>query len=164
MDTKMITSKIRTAIKQGNVEEVKILINSNIELLNFMTPFGTWLHVAATSGNLEIVKFLVKSGLSVNIKGGTFNAGAINRAASEGHFEVVKYLINAGAEFDLSEPDRNPLFAAIYGGHIEIVKLLLEKGIDSHISYSGDNMTNMDAYAFAIERGHKEIAQFLQSY
>lgn len=164
MDTKMIASKIRTAIKQGNVEEVTILINSNRELLNFMSPFGTWLHVAATSGNLEIVKFLVRSGLSVNIKGGTFNTGAINRAASEGHFEVVKHLINAGAEFDLSEPDRNPLFAAIYGGHIEIVKLLLEKGIDSHITYSGGNMTNMDAYAFAIERGHKEIAQFLQSY
>jgi len=155
--------EIRNAIKVGNVEKVRQLIDTDKEILNLMTPFGTWLHVAASHGNLEIVKYLIDSGLDVNIKGGTFKASAINRAASEGHQEIVKYLIDCGAELDVSEPDRNPLFAAIYGGHKEIAQLLIDHGIDIGVSYTGENMTNMDAYAFAIERGQKDIAELLKA-
>ncbi|TYQ15989.1 UNVERIFIED_CONTAM: FOG: Ankyrin repeat [Acetivibrio alkalicellulosi] len=158
-----IAKEIRIAIKQGNVEKVMELIDSNKEIINLMTPFGTWLHVAASHGKLEIIKYLVNSGLDVNIKGGTFNAGAINRAASEGHLEIVKYLITCGAELDISEPDRNPLFAAIYGGHGEIVELLIDSGINTTVKYTGENMSDMDAYAFAIERGQKEIAELLKN-
>ncbi|AOT69921.1 ankyrin repeat domain-containing protein [Geosporobacter ferrireducens] len=163
MDTVNIAKAVRSAIKEGNVEKVRELIGTNNEILNLMTPFGTWLHVAASHGKLEIVKYLINAGLDVNIKGGTFNAGAINRAASEGHVEIVKYLMDCDAELDVSEPDRNPLFAAIYGGHKDIAKRLIDSGIDTSIKYSGENMTNMDAYAFAIERGQKEIAVLLEN-
>jgi len=161
MENINVSKEIRSAIKQGNVEKVRELIGTNNELLNLMTPFGTWLHVAASHGKLEIVKYLINSGLDSNIKGGTFNAGAINRAASEGYVEIVKYLIDCGAELDVSEPDRNPLFAAIYGGHKDIVELLIDRGIDTSIKYIGNSMNNMDAYVFAIERGQREIATLL---
>lgn len=161
MDNVNITKEIRSAIKTGNVEKVMELLGTYNELLNLMTPFGTWLHVAASHGRIEIVKYLISAGLDPCIKGGTFNAGAINRAASEGHIEIVKYLIECGAELDVSEPDRNPLFAAIYGGHKDIVEILINAGIDLSIRYTGENMSNMDAYSFAIERGQTEIATLL---
>ena len=63
---------------------------------------------------------------------------------------------------DTSQPDRNPLFAAIYGGNLEIVKLLVENDIELSIKYSGENMDEMDAYAFAVERGQTEIAEYLK--
>ena len=157
-----IAKEIRSAIKKDDIEKVKELIENNIEMLNWMTPFGTWLHVAATHGKFEIVKYCIEMGMNINDKGDISDSGAINSAASEGHYEIVKYLISCGAELDVSEPDKNPLFSAIYGGHKEIVELLLEKGIDASIRYSGENMTNMSAYDFAIERGEIDIANMLK--
>lgn len=62
---------------------------------------------------------------------------------------------------DVSDPERNPLFGAIYGGHIEIVRLLIDQGIDTHVKYTGKSMKNMDALAFARERGQMDIAALL---
>ena len=74
---------------------------------------------------------------------------------------MVKYLLSCGAEMDVSEPERNPLFGAIYGGHADIAKLLIESGIDTRVKYTGESMKNMDALAFAHERGQKDIAALL---
>ncbi|PEM68441.1 hypothetical protein CN613_14910 [Bacillus pseudomycoides] len=117
---------------------------------------------AATHGYIEIIEYLIHAGIDIHAQGGTFSTNALERAATKGHLEIAEYLINHNIEIDTSEPDRNPLFAAIYGGHFEIVKLLVEYNIDISIKYSGDNMKDMDAYAFAIERGQTEIAEYLK--
>jgi uncharacterized protein len=164
MDDNNEAYEIFNAIEVNDYAKVKTALNRNKMLINMITPFGTWLHVACIEGQIEIVKLLVQLGLDINIEAGTFNAGAINRAASEGHYDIVRYLLTCGAKMDISEPDRNPLFAAIYGGHKDIVKLLLDSGIDASVRYTGDYMKNMDAYDFAIERGQKEIAEMLLPY
>ncbi|WP_230162856.1 ankyrin repeat domain-containing protein, partial [Peribacillus simplex] len=120
------------------------------------------LHIAAAFGQLEIIEYLINIGIDTNAQGGTFSTNALERAATKGHLDIAEYLINQNVEIDTCEPDRNPLFAAIYGGHFEIVKLLVENNIDITIKYSGDNMKDMDAYAFAIERGQTEIAEYLK--
>lgn len=158
-----LAKEIRTAIKQNNVEKVVELIGSDMELMNIITPFGTWLHVAAKHGKLEIVKRLIDLGADINRRGGVFGGRAMNEAASKGHLDIVKCLLSSGAEMDVSEPEWNPLFAAILGGHIDIVNLLIENGIDIHVKYTGESMKNMDALAFAHERGQKEIAILLNS-
>lgn len=156
-----VIKSIRTAIKKGDIEYIKNIIGLNKDILNVTTPFGSWLHVASSHGKLDIVQYLLNQGLDINIIGGTFNGTAINEASSCGHFDIVKYLLTNGAILDISEPERNPLFAAIYGGHKDIVKLLLDFGIDASVRYTGEYMKNMDAYDFAIERGQKEIAAML---
>lgn len=161
MEIIQLAKEIRTAIKQNNVERVVELIGSDMELLNLVTTFGTFLHVAATHGKLEIVKKLIELGADINRRGAILGGGAINEAASDGHIEIVRYLLSCGAELDVSEPERNPLFSAILGGHIDIVKLLIENGIDIHVKYTGESMKNMGALAFAHERGQKVIADLL---
>lgn len=163
MDNINIAKEIRSSIKQGDIEKVRELISTNEKMLNYMTPFGTWLHVAAAHNKIEIVKYFVNCGIDVNIKDDGFNKTAIEPAAANGHKGVVKYLLDCGAELDVSEPDRNPLFATIYGGYKDIVELLVERNIDITIRYTGEHMKNMDAYDFAIERGQKEIASFLKN-
>lgn len=154
----------RIAIRSGDDAEAITLIDSDPEQVSFITPFGSWLHVAAVFGRLRVVQHLLQKGANVNVKAGTFGGSPINEAASKGHLDVVLALLQSGASLDTSEPERNPLFSAIYGGHMEVVKLLLSHGIDPSIKYSGSNMTDMDAIAFARERGQTEIASFLEEH
>ena len=116
MDEKSLNKTIRNAIKLGDINKVKRLIGDNPDSLHTMTPFGTWLHVAAKKGHFEIVEYLILKGIDVNTKGDIFDASSLNVAAGAGHLEIIKYLIEAGAELDVSLAKRNPLFGAIYGG------------------------------------------------
>ncbi|MDM5154723.1 suppressor of fused domain protein [Bacillus sp. DX1.1] len=164
MENIQLAKEIRTAIKQNNVERVVELIGSDMELLNMtMRPFGTFLHVAATHGKLEIVKRLIDLGADINRRGGIYGGESLNQVASKGQIEIVRYLLSCGAEMDVSEPERNPLFGAIQGGYVDIAKLLIENGIDIHVKYTGEYMKNMDALAFAHEQGQIEIANLLDS-
>ncbi len=162
MDKNKFAKDIRGAIKNGQLDILRDLLEKEPEMLTWMTPFGSWLHVAAAHGHIEIVEFLINAGIDVNVQGGTFSTNALERAASKGYLDIVEYLINHNVEIDISEPDRNPLFAAIYGGHFDIVKLLVENNIDISIKYSGESMKDMGAYEFAIERGQTEIAEYLK--
>ena len=117
MDDRQTMIEIRSSIKHGEVEKVVSLIGCDKARLEMMTPFGTWLHVAASHGKLEIVKRLIGLGADVNAYGGICGGGPLNEAASNGHTDTVKYLLSCGAKLDVSEPERNPLFSAIYGGH-----------------------------------------------
>lgn len=162
MDKKSSNKAIRNAIKLGDIIGVKKLIGSDTEVLNTITAFGTWLHVVAKNGQLEIVQYLIQKGIDIDVKGGTFDASALNLAAGSGYIEIVKYLIEAGAELDATLAKRNPLFGAIYGGHKEVVEFLVEKGIDITIRYTGENIKNMNAYEYAREFGQTEIAEYLK--
>src|SRR5262249_50604825 len=139
------------------------LIEEDIARLRMMTAFGTWLHVAADFGELPIVELLIGLGADINAVGGVSGGSAIYQAASEGHVDVVRYLLSKGATLDVNEPTRNPLFAAIYGGHFAVAKLLIESGIDTSVKYTGDNMKNMGALAFAREWGRPDIIKLLLS-
>jgi ankyrin repeat protein len=162
MEKTQIAKEIRNAIKNGQLNKVEYLLEINPDMLTWMTPFGSWFHIAAAHGHLDIIQFLYQKGLNVNIEGGTFSTNALERAATKGNLDIVSYLINQDIKFDISEPDRNPLFAAIYGGNLEIVKLLIENDINIYIKYSGENMKDMNAYKFALERGENEIAEYIK--
>ena len=162
MDKTQFAKDIRNAIKRGQLDILRDLIEKEPEMLTWMTPFGTWLHVAVAHGHLEIVEYLINAGIDINAQGGTFSTNALEKATTKGHLDIAQYLISQNIEIDISEPDRNPLFAAIYGGHLDIVKYLVKNGIDITVKYTGDTMKDMDAYAFAIERGQTEIAEYLK--
>jgi ankyrin repeat protein len=151
------------AVQSGDVEAFAGLIALDQTSLRMMTPWGTWLHVAAEAGQVRMVDYLLAQGLDVNTRGGTFKGNALHIAASSGHVEVVRKLLALGAYVDTSEPERNPLFGAVYGGHVHVVELLLDSGIDATIKYSGRFMKNMSVVEFARERGQLEIAALIDS-
>ncbi|MFJ5771000.1 ankyrin repeat domain-containing protein [Psychrobacillus sp. NPDC093180] len=162
MDKKEKAIKIYDLIKSGDIERVKEIIISDKSLLDFVTPYGTWLHVAVRAGMLNMIRFLVESGVDININEGVPKSAPIAHAASEGKISIVQYLFDKGAILDESDPNRNPLFSAIYGGHLEIVEYLVQRGININLKYSGDTMIDMGAFEFAIERGQTEIAEYLK--
>lgn len=160
---KEIIRLMRESIKKGNLEMVQQLLKDNKGLLNVMTPFGTWLQVAASRGQIDIVKYLIKCGIDVNARGeGMAEGGALKDAAFQGHLKIVKCLYRNGAELDVSNGTRNPLFAAIYNGHFDVVKFLVESGIDITASYHIGKLDNVDAYEYARQFGQTEIANYLK--
>ena len=158
------TREMLSAIRSKNLEKVVEMVQHHHDLINVITPFGTWLHVASAEGAYDIVQYFVELGLDINKFAGTYNGNSLNEAAGEGHIDVVRYLLTNGSKLDTSDPESNPLFSAIYGGHKDIVQLLLDSGIDASVRYTGKYMKNMDAYDFAVERGQKEIAAILEPY
>src|SRR6478736_10049234 len=97
MDNKEKVIKIYDLIKNGDIEQAKEIIISDESLLEFVTPFGTWLHVATRAGKLDMVKFLVESGMDININEGVPKSAPIAHAASEGEMSIVEYLFDNGA-------------------------------------------------------------------
>ncbi len=156
-----VKQAIRSAIIACDSDVALSTIAAEEGRLDMMTPFGTWLHVAAKCGCLEIVQGLVAMGADINQRGGTFGGTAINLAAGYGQSDVLRFLLDHGAELDVTESERNPLFSAIQGGDLEIAKMLIDHGIDTLVSYTGPSMKGMTALGFARERGQKDIAEFL---
>ncbi len=164
MSDRALMWQIYHAIRGGQSDEARRLIESEAQQLHAIGPFGSWLHVASNAGDLGLVVYLTEKGCDINRKSGLLGGTPINEAATHGHLEVVKYLLQAGAVLDTSEPEQNPLFSAIYGGHLGVVKLLLAHGIDGKVRYTGTIMREMDAMAFARERGQTAIAEYLDAH
>lgn len=159
-----IYKAIRKAIKEGRLSEVERLIREDESRLQMDTPFGSWLHMAAAQGKLEIARWLVSHGMDANIRGRTIEGRPLDEAAANGHVDVVRYLIDSGATLDVSESVRNPLLAAIVGGnsesHTAVAKLLIDSGIDTTVRYP--NLDNMDVLEYAKEWGRIDIVKLLE--
>jgi ankyrin repeat protein len=156
--------RIRDAIKAADDAAAEALIAADPGQLAATTVFGTWLHVAASHGRLRVVQFLARAGADINARGGILGGTPLNEAASAGHLPVVQFLLSAGAVMETREPEVNPLFSAIYGGHPDVVRLLLASGIDARLRYTGPRMRDMDAVAFARERGQFALADLVASH
>lgn len=77
--------KIYNLIKSGDIERVKKIIILDKSLLDFVLPFGTWLHVTARAGKLDmitsnmlptvltIISCLIKTAKHVSIHGMLYN-------------------------------------------------------------------------------------------
>ncbi len=82
---------------------VKELLKSNGGLLTVNTVFGSWLHIAASYGRIDIASYLIDCGIDVNRNGDISGGNPIRSAAENGQIEMVEFLYNHGTEFDVSE-------------------------------------------------------------
>lgn len=162
-ELKIIAKNIHSAIRDGNNElAIKLLKDHrHLGILNFKTLFGTWLHDAALHNRKNIIIYLISAGIDINEQGGPFGGNALSEAVNKQNFEIIEYLLSLNIEIITSDSIKNPLFTAIYRGNIDIVKILINHGVNYKVAYTGDYAQNLDAEAFALERGEKEIANYL---
>ena len=161
MDKEIIKS-MRNAIKNGNLDLVKELLVNNDGLLEADTVFGSWLHIAATYGRIDIAGYLIDCGIDINKNGDISGGNPMRSAAENGQIGMVEFLYDNGTVFDVSEAAKNPLFGAIYGGHYKVVQFLVEHGIDITKCYSIGELDKVDACGYAGQLGQTEIEKYLQ--
>jgi len=115
------------AIISGSLELVDWMLNNGFKFIN-----GDELKVAASIGNLEMVKLLQKYGFKFDCRG-----GEIVSAAKNGHIEMVKWLRENKCKYaqDMENYEcrtgRYEVIAATNGGHTDIVEWLMDDGCDA---------------------------------
>lgn len=89
------------------------------------------LHYAAEKGRLEVAKFLVDQGATVNVTN-MWEKTPLHEAANQGHEEVVMFLVENGARIEATSNKKRftPLHLASQFGHTSVVEYLVQNGAD----------------------------------
>jgi ankyrin repeat protein len=119
--------KIQSAASSGNVNVIRKLIASGVDV-NEKSKFGvTALVNSAQQGHKEVVKLLIDNRADVNLTGS--GVTALNAAARLGHKEVVELLIARGADVNLKGNNGWPPIArAVQWGREQIIEILIANG------------------------------------
>lgn len=146
-----------SALKNGEVEEIKRLVSASPELVVSGLFSGSALHFAASEGNLISLKALIEVGQDINHPIGDFGTTPLCRAAngeSDNPIEVIQWMLAHGADPKLG----GVLVSAVTGGSKEVVELLLAAGADP-TTRTGNPPRN--AYEQALRLGKTELAALL---
>lgn len=152
----------------GSLEHVQAVFSQGFDLSKkeFAAAAVDALLRAAKDGYLDILDFLVRSGVPVDSQG-EHGETAIHSAARLTHAQggdkarVIRYLIANG--LSVEAPDRfgeRPLFMAASDGQIDAFKALMEAGADIN-ARSGGPHNQTTALMIAAFEGHAEIIRLL---
>jgi hypothetical protein len=147
------------AIEQGDVAEVKRLIESGIDvnIKDRKMDNMTALHVAVESGNIELVALLISNGANVNARTKTKQT-PLFMIDEDTPPEMVFLLIQSGADVNAQDSDgETALMKAADDDNLPLVKALLELGANPNLK-NNDDETALDLTT------DDEIEQLLISY
>lgn len=142
-DNKRKQSALHLAILNHHVRLVDFLLNQGADIHSQDAKNTMPLGMAAESGNLEMMEYLMSKGAEIMKSCALFHAAACAKS-----IEPLRLLISKGA--DINMPDSlgyTPLFPAISAYSLDNVKLLLEHGADKNM-YSPKGLTVRE-HAFA---------------
>jgi ankyrin repeat protein len=128
-------SPLMLAAQRGSLPIVRYLLQKSANTDSIAKgPSGFALayvmNFAAQSGNIDLVKFLVSKGLSVNETNDSGDS-PILEAARSGNLSLVKYLISKGASIRATQSDGTTLLhLGAFSGNVNLVKFLVAQGLD----------------------------------
>ncbi|KAH8805076.1 ankyrin repeat-containing domain protein [Xylogone sp. PMI_703] len=161
---------LHVSIDKENVDITKALLAVGADP-NISYPQGHWgkqakslLQMAATKGNLELVRELLSSGADVNsllrTTSGTTSLLAEALSTYSAKEEIIQLLVAAGADVNEVGTSGNvPLTAAVRRGMLGTVNLLLNAGANINLR-KPDEDTALQA---AMRRGNADIIKLLLS-
>jgi len=125
----MGNSALDWASRNGNSDIIAILLKKNISG-EARQKNVTSLVSAVYAGNLDTVKYLIKSGLPVNSHD-SYGDTPFMAATKTGNTEIMSYLLKQGADIYATDKlGRSALMLSSQTGYIEIVADLIKKGSD----------------------------------
>lgn len=140
MDSRELRSHpgVLGAAFRGDLWQLRKLLQEHPNALSVGTETGERpLHLAAYSGNLEAVEFLVKRGADVFARN-DFEDTCLHFAAWGGSEAVVEYFVRAGIPIDVEDDGgQTPVFWAAAGGHVHLVDWFAARGIDVTVPSRG---------------------------
>ncbi len=163
------------AAYDGNLSEVKILIDNGANVNATNENGWTSLIIASEYGQSEVAKLLLGNGANVNYENKGWTALMI--AAQEDQSKVAKVLLDHGANANYEDKDGwTALMIAAKEGQSKVTKVLLENGanVDHKLekkeidekealleAITGQNGWGWTALMMAVSEGHGEVAKVL---
>ena len=127
------TAKTWNAIKEGNLEELRGLVESAVNVNQKIIQEMSWLHLAAQFGSLDMVKYLVEHGAEVTSEDNSFRETVLHSACRGGNDAIVQYLLQHGGAKDINKknpPGLSPLNIACSEDHSAVARTLLAQAHD----------------------------------
>ncbi len=120
--------QLHQAVVSGDLQQVKSLISSGVDINTNNQLNWTPLHTAIRNNRIEIVKFLLENGVDIDAVD-SWGQTALQFAVESGQKEVVELLIEKGANLDILDVRRESAISlARKTGQTEIAELLSEHG------------------------------------
>jgi len=127
--SKQSVTVFHQAVRNGNVEKVKELLEQNIPLEDQDDVFGTPLHEAICFGRYEIAELLIQRKADVNSAQKNTSDTPLCVSSKKGLMPFVELLVEAHAKVNqVGAQARSPLHWAVECGHEEVACYLLEHG------------------------------------
>ena len=146
------------AALDGDVDQVRLLLDQGANANGRGTNDVTSLIVAAGGGHKGIVELLIDYGADINARTCT-EVTALYQACQNGHAEIAGLLLNKGANpnVEIAYNGQTPLYIAAWAGAADIVDLLLSHGanIDTPIDAAVGPLN------VASKKGHVEVVNLL---
>lgn len=145
------------AIKIGNIESIKILVQNGFDV-NYGGKYNwTPLHQASEKGDVSIVKFLLEQGATLT-KTIDNEITPLHWAAYKGNLKTAELLLNNDAEINTKDVNgQTPLHYAVISDNFEMVKLLVEHGANVNAKDYGPNDEEIQDYELMSKIGIKPI-------
>ncbi|KAL9657361.1 hypothetical protein ABK040_014350 [Willaertia magna] len=124
--TKINWTSVGLACRYNHLEIVKLLISKGADYTIPTKNGNRPIHNASFTGHLDVVKYLLDCGESVNVKDSKYGYTPLMCASKKGHFELVKLLVE-NYHADISAVNingKNALQLAMDHGHEKIAKYL----------------------------------------
>jgi len=149
------------AVKLGNYEMVKLLVQNGASCCSANENGPTVLHHAAVNGLAEIVKCLVEVGGAeldqLNVAGCT----PLYQAVQHGHIDCVRAFLTLGAKIEArTGTGATPLYIASDRGNLSLASILLHAGADANVA-TELQMTPLLVAAF---NGHQDVVCLLLAH
>ncbi|KAJ3008043.1 UNVERIFIED_CONTAM: Carrier protein, mitochondrial, partial [Siphonaria sp. JEL0065] len=125
---------------KGNTKLAQILLSMGVSVDGSGNGLKNPLHIAASEGHLEFVKFLLKNGANVEEK--TNKRTPLHFACQFRHFPCCKVLLEHGADPNAKDMDnKTAMHYSVQMGNSPIISLLLRYGALLDIPTFGDGFT-----------------------
>lgn len=149
--------------ESGSLSMVKNLVEEkNIDASAADKVGCTALHKSASSGHIDIVRYLLSKGVNIDSKIECNNPKLsgitpVLYAVNSGHHHVAKFLIEQGADTSVVVNGLNLLDVAVDSDNPSVIGLILEKGFSVEQCFS----SNLTPLARALSKGKCESVKFL---
>lgn len=115
VQSRAVVPSIWGAAYAGHLDHVRQLLGNDALLINARDAGGrgdTSLIIAAERGHLEICKFLIQLGATLDLRGRASRT-ALRTALQQGHLEIAEVLLRAGADPTLPDEDGSTPFHSV---------------------------------------------------
>jgi uncharacterized protein len=153
-------NNIPRAAKANDVAKIRSLLDDGTSP-NQTDEDGatTGLHVAASSGNLQIIAILYKAGANINERD-SVGSTPLDHAAEQDQIEAAKLLLDMKAS--VNDQNKNGMTALMFAaktGDVDLVQTFLSHGANPNLS----DYTGRDAAGWGLESHRPIVVQMLKN-